>query len=82
MNSALDYSLVGLVLIGSLGYAVVSLGPRSLRRRLMARLGREADGKSQGSCGGCDDCGSAQEPAQKSPAADVTVPVSKIGRRT
>jgi hypothetical protein len=40
MNSILDNSLVGLVLIVSAGYAVSSLGPRSLRQRLLAALSR------------------------------------------
>ena len=40
MNGFLDNSLVGLVLLVSAGYAVFSLGPRSLRRRALAALGR------------------------------------------
>jgi len=40
MNSVVDYSLVGLVLLLSTGYAVTSLGPRSLRPRLLTALGR------------------------------------------
>jgi hypothetical protein len=40
MNTILDNSLVGLVLIVSAGYAVSSLGPRSLRRRILAALSR------------------------------------------
>jgi len=31
--------------------------------------------------GGCDDCGSEKVPVQKSTAAEITVPVGKIGRR-
>jgi hypothetical protein len=106
MNSILDNSLVGLALLVSAGYAVSSLGPRSLRRRLLAALSRllarapkflglarvarwlavASAGKAQGACGGCDDCGSEQAPAQKSStqdsrAAEVRVPVTKIGRR-
>lgn len=101
MNSILDNSLVGLVLVISAGYAVSSLGPRSLRQRLLAALSRmmvrapaffglrlvatrlaiaSAD-KTQGVCGGCDNCGSEQSSAPKSPAAEITVPVAKIGRR-
>jgi len=38
MNSVLDDSLVGLALIVSAGYALASLGPRILRRRLLALL--------------------------------------------
>jgi len=106
MNSILDDSLVGLALLVSAGYALSSLGPRSLRQRLLAalsrllarapvflRLGRMARwlavasaGKAQGACGGCDNCGSEQAPAQKSSTQDsrapeVRVPVTKIGRR-
>jgi hypothetical protein len=101
MNSILDNSLVGLALLVSAGYALSSLGPRSLRRRLLATLSRlmgrapgvlglrraaqwlevAAEVKAPGACGGCDSCGSEQGPASKSPAADVSVPVSKIGRR-
>ena len=40
MNSILDNSLVGLALLVSAGYAVSSLGPRSVRRRVLAALGR------------------------------------------
>jgi hypothetical protein len=40
MNSVLDDALVGLVLVVSAGYAMVSLGPRSLRRRILGVLGR------------------------------------------
>jgi hypothetical protein len=36
MHSFLDDSLVGLVLLASVIYAVFSLGPRTLRRRLLA----------------------------------------------
>jgi hypothetical protein len=105
MNSVLDNSLVGLALLASAGYAVVKLGPRSLRRRMLAglsrliaraplafglrriseRLGAASAGKAQGACGGCDDCGSEQTPAQQAaqnlPQSEVRVPVAKIGRR-
>jgi hypothetical protein len=42
MNSILDNSLVGLALLASVVYAVASLGPRSLRRRILGVLGRAA----------------------------------------
>jgi hypothetical protein len=38
MNTVLDESLVGLVLLVSAGYALISLGPKSLRRRVLASL--------------------------------------------
>jgi len=40
MNGILDDFLVGLVLMISAGYAVFSLGPRSLRSRVFAALNR------------------------------------------
>jgi hypothetical protein len=101
MNGVIDSSLVALVLLVSAGYAVLSLGPRSLRRRLLAALGRvtalapaflglrrtaqwlaaASAGKAAGACGGCDNCGSEKTPAKESAAAEIAVPVSKIGRR-
>jgi hypothetical protein len=42
MNGILDNGLVGLALIVSASYAVMSLGPKSLRRRLFGALGRAA----------------------------------------
>jgi hypothetical protein len=42
MNGILDDSLVGLALLASVGYAMASLGPRSLRRRILGVLGRVA----------------------------------------
>ena len=101
MNSVIDDSLVGLALLVSGGYALLSLGPKSLRRRLYAALSqamarapaflglRQAAqwfavasvGKTQGACGGCDDCGSGKAPA-KPVTAEIIVPMGKIGRRT
>jgi hypothetical protein len=40
MNGILDNFLVGLALLLSAGYAVTSLGPKSLRRRVLGGLGR------------------------------------------
>jgi hypothetical protein len=42
MNSVIDISLVGLALLASGGYVLLSLGPRSLRRRLAQGLSRAA----------------------------------------
>ncbi|MGC1521607.1 MAG: DUF6587 family protein [Steroidobacteraceae bacterium] len=108
MNGILDGFLVGIALLLSVGYALLSLGPRSLRRRLLAalsfalgrapavlglrgaaeRLAIAAAGKSHGACGGCDDCGTnaagataTQPPTRDRAAAEVRVPVAKIGRR-
>jgi hypothetical protein len=38
MNAVLDNFLVAAVLLISLGYALVKLGPRSLRRRILGAL--------------------------------------------
>jgi len=100
MNSVIDNSLVGLALLGSAGYVLFSLGPRSLRRYLLAALSRAtaraprflglrrtaqrlaaSAGKAPGACGGCDDCGSGQAAAKTPAAAEISVPVKKIGRR-
>jgi hypothetical protein len=109
MNGALDNSLVGLMLLASTGYAVVKLGPRRLRQRMLAGLSRviarapspfglrqiaerlstasagKGPGKAQGACGGCDNCGSEQTPAQQAaqtlPPPEVRVPVATIGWR-
>jgi hypothetical protein len=105
LNSVLDNSLVGLALLVSAGYAVTALGPRGVRRRLLAALSRlvarvpaafgltriserlgAASEQVKGACGGCDNCGSEQTPVQRagaenSAAAEVRVPVAKIGRR-
>jgi hypothetical protein len=40
MNSFFDNAMVGLALLLSAGYAVLSLGPKSLRQQLLAALSR------------------------------------------
>jgi hypothetical protein len=54
-------------------------GLRSLSRRLQAA----AAIKSQGGCGGCDDCGSATPAPESTGSAEpeIRVPVSTIGKR-
>jgi hypothetical protein len=44
MNHWLDQVLVGMVLAVSAGYALMSLGPRSLRVRILTLLGRAVSG--------------------------------------
>jgi hypothetical protein len=39
MNAVLDNLLVAAVLLASIGYAVVKLGPRTLRKRIFSTLG-------------------------------------------
>jgi hypothetical protein len=80
MNAILDNLLVGAVLLASLGYAIYKLGPRALRQRILAALRLSASaGKSQGACGGCDNCGT--DTAPQSASAEIKIPVAKIGRR-
>ena len=86
MNALLDDVLVGAVLLASIGYAVYKLGPRTLRTRILTALGRPATaGKSQGACGGCDNCGSETTDLHASAApnasGEIKIPVAKIGRR-
>jgi len=40
MNAVLDNFLVGLLLLVSVGYALYRLGPRTLRKRMLAILSR------------------------------------------
>src|SRR5258707_2207396 len=84
MTSVIDNSMVGLALLGSAGYALLSLGPRSVRRRLLAALSRAtvslglrrtaqrlaaaSAGKAHSACGGCDSCGSEQSPKTEGPS--------------
>ena len=72
MNKVLDNSLVALVLIASVGYALASLGPKAQLRRLwraLARLAasapprlhlggiaRRLEGAAAKSAGGCGGC--------------------------
>jgi hypothetical protein len=86
MNTVLDDLLVGALLLASVGYAVYKLGPRTLRTRILAALGRSpAAGKQDGACGGCDNCGSEstapQSSASSNTSAEIKIPVTKIGRR-
>ena len=39
MNAVLDNLLVAALLLASVGYAVVKLGPRTLRKRMLSALG-------------------------------------------
>ena len=84
MNAVLDNVLVTAVLLASLGYALVKLGPRALRKRILGHLGlilAAASGKAQAACGGCDSCGTESSSAPQSPS-EINVPIAKIGRRT
>jgi hypothetical protein len=89
MNGILDNLLVGLVLVASAGYVITSLGPRGLKARALVVASRglrllpaalRLHGLA-GGCGGCDNCGS-EHAASQTPGAEVSVPLTKIGRRT
>ena len=83
MNRFLDNSLVMLALLASGAYALSSLGPKSLRRRMWGTLARIAarapsflrlDRLARR-------LGASDQPAAESPSPEVRVPVAKIGRR-
>jgi hypothetical protein len=60
----------------------LAMAPEFLGLRALAqRVADAAAVKAKGACGGCDNCGSEESGAQKPPAAEVRVPVRKIGRR-
>jgi hypothetical protein len=54
--------------------------PAFLRLGGIAQRLEAASGKKQGACGGCDNCGTESASAPQS-SAEISVPVSKIGRR-
>jgi len=74
MQHAIDIGLVTLVLLASIAYAVLALGPKSLRKRIMGT-------SAKGACGGCDDCGATPAPKSAAPGSEVRIPVGNIGRR-
>jgi hypothetical protein len=99
MNAFLDYFIVGAVLLASIGYAVVKLGPQTLSKRILEASSRAfkaapkslglggvakrleaASIKAAAACGGCDNCGAESTSAPQS-SSEISVPVSKIGRR-
>jgi hypothetical protein len=99
MNAFLDDFIVGAVLLASIGYAVVKLGPKTLRKRILEASSRvfkaaprsfglggvakrleSASVKAAAACGGCDNCSTEPTSAPQS-SGDISVPVSKIGRR-
>jgi hypothetical protein len=56
--------------------------PAALRLHGLAeKLALASAAKSAGGCGGCDNCGS-EHAASQTPGAEVSVPLTKIGRRT
>jgi len=98
MNAVLDNSLVAAVLLVSLGYALVRLGPRAWRQRILwhvslilaaapsfLRLKGVAQRLSAASGkaqAACGGCDSCGETASAPPSSEINVPIAKIGRRT
>ncbi len=80
MNAVLDNLLVAAVLLASVGYAVVKLGPRTLRTRILSALGFAAASGKAPACGGCDNCGT-ESSSVPQPPSEISVPVAKISRR-
>jgi hypothetical protein len=97
MNAVLDNFLVAAVLLVSLGYALVKLGPRSLRQRILwrssvilaaapsfLRLAGIAQrlATASGKQAACGGCDSCGESSSApQPPAEINVPIGKIGRR-
>jgi hypothetical protein len=87
MSKLLDYGLVALALIASVGYALSSLGPKALRRRLWMVLARLAASAPPGmhlggiayrleeaaakGAGACGGCGSCASETSDSPAGNA-----------
>jgi hypothetical protein len=91
----IDDILVGLALLVSIGYAAMSLGPKSLRRLLLTAASRvlahaPASGarraaqrlavSADAKGSGCGGCDSCG-PEQPASRTEVKIPVTKIGRR-
>lgn len=76
MQHLIDIGLVALVLFAAVGYAVLALGPKSLRKRIMGEAA-----KGGGACGGCDDCGTPKPVQSAVPGGEVRIPIGRIGRR-
>jgi hypothetical protein len=80
LTALIDSLLVGLVLLASIVYALMALGPQSWRHSIRSALGfKPSATKSAGSCGGCEGCGS--DTAAPKTSAEIKIPVGKIGRR-
>ena len=97
MNGIMDNVLVGLALLASALYVLSSLGPRSLRFRLLAAMSRSvarlpglrrvaqrlaaAAGRAAGPGGGCNSCSSSPAAAKAPRKSVMGVPVGKNGKR-
>ena len=57
--------------------------PTPLRwQGLAARWEAAASNKATGACGGCDTCGSEQPKSAPGAAAEIKIPLAKIGKRS
>lgn len=96
MQSSMDVALVGVVLLASVFYALLALGPRSLRGRLLRMVGfvlrraplqalralaGELERRAAKTDGGCGGCGSCGPEKPAAGRGEVVIPASKIGRR-
>ena len=65
------------------GAALLRLMPTQWRLQgLAGRWSAAAANKAAGACGGCDTCGSVQPKSAPSAAAEIKIPLSKIGKRS
>jgi hypothetical protein len=61
--------------------ALLARAPAALRLRPAAeRLARAADAKTQGACGGCDNCGAGAETRTSNTGGEINVPIASIAR--
>ena len=97
MNVVLDNFLVTAVLLASLGYALVKLGPRTLRRQILGQLGailaaapsflkltgvaQRLAAASGKNQAACGGCDSCGESPAPQSQSEINVPIAKIGRR-
>ncbi len=98
MNAVLDNFLVAAVLLASLGYALVKLGPKGFRQRILRylsqilaaapsflRVGGVAQRLAAASGktqAACGGCDSCGSESSSPQPSEINVPIGKIGRRT
>ena len=97
MSRLLDAALVAIVLAASVGYALYSLGPKSLRRRLCTALADlaarapaalhlgGAERRLREAAGGSGACGGCEScgagDAREAAGEEIRVPAARIGKR-
>jgi hypothetical protein len=97
MNAVLDDLIVAGVLLASLSYAVVKLGPRTLRKRIVGALGlvlgsapaflkltgvaQRLAAASGKARAACGSCDNCGTESLPQPPPEFSVPVAKISRR-